>query len=77
MIDNEASRQAREIAIAEHIQGSLANFKVELERILNINNIDTYTNTPDFILAEMLYHNVMATIKMQAKRDEWYGKNAR
>lgn len=60
-----------EAKLAEQVKESLDLFKLDLKRALNAHNIDTFANTPDFILADLLYHNVMAVIKMQSKRDAW------
>ena len=50
-----------------------AQFKSELESLINKLSIDNDTNTPDFILAEMIVdfvNNIAIKIK---QRDEWFG----
>lgn len=50
------------------------DFLKELTRLLNKHNLDTHTNTPDFILARYLLGCYQEFRKGTRLRDQWHGK---
>lgn len=50
----------------------MSKFKKELEALINNHNIESESNTPDFILATYL-HNCLAAYEIAIiQRDDWY-----
>lgn len=49
-------------------------FLKELEELINKYNQEKESNTPDFIIAEYLYHCLKAFNNLSKKREQWYGK---
>lgn len=48
-------------------------FRLELEQVINRNNVEIGSNTPDFILAEYLLQSIDAFDKAVKAREQWYG----
>lgn len=52
----------------------LAKFKRNLEEVINANNVDDFTGTPDFLLAELLLETVIAYRRARQGTDQWKGR---
>lgn len=52
---------------------SIAEFKQSLERIINANNMEDSSNTPDWVLAKYLYNCLQSFEFATNERDKWYG----
>lgn len=50
------------------------DFKTELTHLLNKHSIENGTNTPDFILAELICQNLQALGDFVRVREEWHGR---
>lgn len=48
----------------------------ELRRVMNIYNLDAATNTPDFMLAEMLTAQLQTFRRTMRDRDKWHETGA-
>ena len=48
-------------------------FLVDVEKAINNNCIENYSNTPDFILAKFLQSQLEAVEELLKNRDKWYG----
>lgn len=46
----------------------------ELESLMNKYNIDAITDTPDFILAKYLMHNLRNYLITKSDTESWFGK---
>lgn len=46
----------------------------ELESLMNRYNIDTITDTPDFILAKYLMYNLRNYLITKSDTESWFGK---
>ena len=46
----------------------------EIETLMNKYNIDTITDTPDFILAEYLMNNLRNYLITKSNVEQWFGK---
>lgn len=51
------------------------NFMKELAALINKYSFENNSNTPDFILAEMLLGFLTVFDNTSMKREEWYGKH--
>ena len=51
------------------------NFRKELEALINRYNMESNSNTPDFILAEYLNTCLTAFDEAVNKRNKWYGQD--
>ena len=60
---------------SEHRAKRLQEFSGELCSLLNRYSIDNLTNTPDFILGEMIEKFIFDMKIMNEKRDKWHGWN--
>jgi hypothetical protein len=49
-----------------------SNFYRELEALLNRYSVDSYTNTPDFILTETVIDSLNQLAELMGKRDAWH-----
>ena len=49
------------------------NFKSELSAFFNQHGIDTFTNTPDFILADLVTAFIRDYADNMGRRDAWLG----
>lgn len=45
----------------------------EIRKVINRNGLDTKSDTPDFILAEMVLDFIVAYSKAVKGRDNWFG----
>ncbi len=54
-----------------------ADFRTELERLLNRHSRENTSNTPDFILAEFLCASLAAFDVAVQQRENWYGRDPR
>lgn len=45
----------------------------DLTHVLNINNVDSFANTPDYILAETIAYNLVGIGALMHDRDRWFG----
>lgn len=52
---------------------NISEFKKQLEGIINSNNMEGTSNTPDFILAKYLYNCLQSYEIAVQDRDKWYG----
>lgn len=52
----------------------MGRFEEDLRSLLNIHNIDTVTDTPDYILARYVVASLKAYRFTVEDRDYWYGK---
>lgn len=52
---------------------NISEFKRDLEAIINRNNIEGTSNTPDFIIAKYLYNCLQSFEVAVQERDKWYG----
>lgn len=52
---------------------NIAEFKKQLEGIINSNSMENTSNTPDFILAKYLYNCLQSYEIAVQDRDKWYG----
>lgn len=50
-----------------------SQFYIDLQHILNCHNVDGYTNTPDFILAEHIIDELNTLATLMRNRDSWHG----
>lgn len=48
-------------------------FRAKLERLINAENAEARSNTPDFVLAEYLHDCLGAFDRATKARDDWYG----
>lgn len=49
-----------------------SELSVDLAKVLNRHNIDTETDTPDFILADMLVAHIGTLIEFQEANERWH-----
>lgn len=49
--------------------------KNAFKETVNRNGMDTWCNTPDFIIAEYLYDCLESYSKLQKEKDRWEGKS--
>ena len=52
-------------------------FRSELRSLLNVHNMDSYTGTPDFLLAEMIMNQLEAYRRIRFKVGRWEGRPMR
>ena len=52
---------------------NIAEFKQQLEEILNRNSMENTSNTPDWVLAKYLYNCLQSFDIATQERDKWYG----
>jgi len=50
--------------------------KKEIESIININSLENGSDTPDFILAELVVDCISVFEKAINRREEWYGRKS-
>lgn len=50
-------------------------FRGELEKLINAHSMESYSDTPDFILAEYLVDCLKAFDRASKRREEWYATN--
>lgn len=60
---------------SEHRARHADEFGKELTSLLNRYSIDNLTNTPDFILSEVIQKYIYDMKIMNEKRDKWHGWN--
>lgn len=51
-------------------------FVQELEQLINRHSVDSYMNTPDFILAESIVEQLEGVRELNAKRDRWFNNRS-
>lgn len=51
----------------------MSTFYEELESLINKYSIESYSDTPDFILAQYLHDCLVAFSNAMIHRDSWYG----
>ena len=49
-------------------------FRQELTDLINRHSIDNDTNTPDFILSQMMCRTIQDVYELNESRDKWFGK---
>ena len=55
----------------------MSNFEKELRNLINYNNVENTSNTPDFILAQYLTSCLLAFDTATQQRANWYGHDPR
>ena len=55
----------------------MADFKKELECLINCHSKENDSNTPDFILAHYMDNCLKAFVEATQQRETWYGRDAR
>jgi len=58
-------------ATPEEVEQASKEFQKDVEGLLNKHNFDTYSNTPDFILAEYLTNCLLSFGHSVKNRDAW------
>lgn len=56
---------------------SASEFRIKLETLINAEGMESWSNTPDFILAEYLVTCLEAFDRAASMRDDWYGVELR
>ena len=51
-----------------------SEFRVELEQLINRQNMENVSDTPDFILADYLVACLAAFNSASERREKWYGR---
>lgn len=51
----------------------MSHFRDEIRAAINRNNMEAFSNTPDFVLAEYLTDCLATFDRAVKKRDAWYG----
>ena len=59
------------------LDGSASRFRQELEKLINSNNQEAGSDTPDFILADYLTDCLAAFDRAVTRRAWWYGHKTR
>lgn len=49
-----------------------SELSVDLSKVLNAHNVDTETDTPDFILSDMLVSHLETLIAFQEANERWH-----
>ena len=55
----------------------MTRFERDLDVLLNCNNMELVSNTPDFILAQYMISCLNAFNMAVQQRETWYGRDAR
>jgi hypothetical protein len=53
---------------------NIEEFKKELTNLINKYNIESGSNTPDFIICEYLINCLLTFNSIQKNREKWYGR---
>jgi hypothetical protein len=62
-------------AVKRGLIEDIPRFTKELTSLLNCHNMDSFTNTPDFLLAEHLMNVIGQIANLHTKRDAWHRKD--
>jgi len=68
---NTAERDTR-IELEEQVV--IPSFRDQLKSLINLNSIENYSDTPDYILADYLHECLQAFDKAVLKRRDWHSR---
>jgi hypothetical protein len=54
---------------------NIEEFKKDLKGLINRHSLENRSNTPDYIIADYLFHCLLAFETVTNRRDKWYGNS--